>query len=102
MGFIGPNGAGKSTTIKAILNQIRRDAGEIRLWGLDNIRHEKEIKKRVGVVLDEAHFYGHLSLKRMKGMVASFSTTGRRRPIILRWVYGWMRTKKFPSNKSDH
>lgn len=72
MGFIGPNGAGKSTTIKAILNQIRRDAGEIRLWGLDNIRHEKEIKKRIGVVLDEAHFYGHLSLKRMKGMVASF------------------------------
>jgi ABC-2 type transport system ATP-binding protein len=72
MGFIGPNGAGKSTTIKAILNQIRRDAGEIRLWGLDNVSQEKEIKKRVGVVLDEAHFYGHLSLKRMKGMIASF------------------------------
>jgi ABC-2 type transport system ATP-binding protein len=72
MGFIGPNGAGKSTTIKAILNQIRRDAGEIRLWGRDNIREETEIKKRLGVVLDEGHFYGHASVKRMKNIVASF------------------------------
>ena len=74
MGFIGPNGAGKSTTIKAILNQIHKDGGEILLWGKDNVRHEIELKNRVGVVLDEGYFYGHLSLKRMKNLIAPFYT----------------------------
>lgn len=72
MGFIGPNGAGKSTTIKAVLNQINKDAGEIKLWGKDHRRDEIEIKNRIGVVMDEGHFYGHLTLKRMKNMIAPF------------------------------
>lgn len=72
MGFIGPNGAGKSTTIKAILNQVVRDSGEIRLWGKDNIACEKELKNRLGVVLDEGYFYGHLSIKKMTALIAPF------------------------------
>ena len=75
MGFIGPNGAGKTTTIKAILNQVRKDAGEIFLWGKDSVKHEIELKNRIGVVLDEGHFYGHLSLKRMKELIAPFYKT---------------------------
>lgn len=50
MGFIGPNGAGKSTTIKLIMNLLRKDAGEIKVFGLDHLRHEKEIKNRIGFV----------------------------------------------------
>ena len=72
MGFIGPNGAGKTTTIKAILNQIKKDAGEIKLWGQDNIDHEVELKNRIGVVMDEGHFYDHLTLKKMKNLIAPF------------------------------
>jgi ABC-2 type transport system ATP-binding protein len=72
MGFIGPNGAGKTTTIKAILNQIKKDAGEITLWGKDNTAHEVELKNHIGVVLDEGHFYGHLTLKAMKNLIAPF------------------------------
>jgi ABC-2 type transport system ATP-binding protein len=75
MGFVGPNGAGKSTTIKAILNQIHKDGGEILLWGKDNVRHEIELKNRIGVVLDEGYFYGHLSLNRMKDLIAPFYKT---------------------------
>ena len=75
MGFIGPNGAGKTTTIKAILNQVHKDSGEILLWGKDSERYEIELKNRIGVVLDEGHFYGHLSLKRMKDMIAPFYKT---------------------------
>lgn len=54
MGFVGENGAGKTTTIKLILNMIRRDAGEIQVLGLDNIRDELAVKEQVGVVLDES------------------------------------------------
>ncbi|GFR38156.1 hypothetical protein PRECH8_14520 [Insulibacter thermoxylanivorax] len=35
MGFIGPNGAGKSTTIKLIMGLIKKDAGEIKIFGMD-------------------------------------------------------------------
>jgi len=53
MGFIGQNGAGKTTTIKAILNIIQRDSGEIKMLGLDNVKDELEIKEQIAVVFDE-------------------------------------------------
>ena len=56
MGFIGENGAGKTTTIKAILDIIRNYTGEIKVFGLDNIKNDKEIKENIGVVLDDMFF----------------------------------------------
>jgi ABC-2 type transport system ATP-binding protein len=56
MGLIGPNGAGKSTTIKLIMNLISRDAGEIEIFGLDSLKHEVEVKSRIGFVYDEPCF----------------------------------------------
>jgi ABC-2 type transport system ATP-binding protein len=53
MGFIGENGAGKSTTIKLILDLIRRDSGEISLFGQSDLPLDKELKEDIGVVLDE-------------------------------------------------
>lgn len=58
VGFIGENGAGKTTTIKLILNEIRRDSGSVRVFGMDNIRDERKIKEQVGVVFDESYFHG--------------------------------------------
>lgn len=71
MGFIGPNGAGKSTTIKLIMNLIKRDNGEIKVLGLDNIKHEKEIKNKIGFVYDENYFYEELTIDEMKGILSS-------------------------------
>jgi len=56
MGFIGENGAGKTTTIKLILNIIRRDEGEIKIFGRDNLIDEAELKQDIGVVLDDINF----------------------------------------------
>ncbi len=70
MGFIGPNGAGKSTTIKLILNLLKKDGGEIKVFDLDHIKHEKEIKNRIGFVLDESHFYDELTVSEMKKIIA--------------------------------
>lgn len=61
MGFIGENGAGKTTTIKLILNEIRRDAGEIKIFGKDNVKNELEVKQQIGTVFDESYFYGGLT-----------------------------------------
>lgn len=72
MGFIGPNGAGKSTTIKLVLNLLRRDAGDIKIFGLDNTTHEMEIKRRLGFVFDECHFYEELTIEEMKRIIKPF------------------------------
>ncbi|KKB73147.1 MULTISPECIES: ABC transporter ATP-binding protein [Bacillus] len=72
MGFIGPNGAGKSTTIKLIMNIIKKDSGDISIFGLDHERHQLDIKQRIGFVYDENHFYEELTIEEMKGIVSPF------------------------------
>jgi ABC-2 type transport system ATP-binding protein len=72
MGFIGPNGAGKSTTIKLIMNLLKKNGGEIKVFGKDNIKYEKEIKDRIGFVYDENYYYEDLTINQMKSIVASF------------------------------
>jgi ABC-2 type transport system ATP-binding protein len=72
MGLIGPNGAGKTTIVKLIMNLIRRDAGEVRVFGLDNRRHEAEVKARIGFVYDAPRFPMDLRLKEIASAVAPF------------------------------
>ncbi|KGM96330.1 sodium ABC transporter ATP-binding protein [Clostridium novyi A str. 4552] len=72
MGFIGPNGAGKSTTIKLIMNLIKKTSGEIKVFGKDNVRNERDIKEKIGFVYDESHFYEDLKVDTMKNIIASF------------------------------
>ncbi|NLW39932.1 MAG: ABC transporter ATP-binding protein [Tissierellia bacterium] len=72
MGFIGPNGAGKSTTIKLIMNLLKKDGGEIKVFGKDHIKHEKEIKDRIGFVYDQNYYYEDLTINQMRNIVASF------------------------------
>ncbi|MBX4258597.1 ABC transporter ATP-binding protein [Clostridium estertheticum] len=72
MGFIGPNGSGKSTTIKLIMNLIKKNSGDINIFGLDNTKHNKEIKQRIGFVYDENYFYEELNIIEMKNILRPF------------------------------
>lgn len=65
MGFIGQNGAGKTTTIRSLLHITNIDSGEIRMLGLDHIKDETEIKKRIAVVFDELPFHDVFNAKDM-------------------------------------
>lgn len=82
MGLIGENGAGKTTLIKCILNLVRRDAGEIRLLGRDNIREEALAKQDVGVVLDECFFHDTLKAGDLNRILA---------PVYRNWDSGLFR-----------
>ena len=44
VGLIGENGAGKTTLISLILNQIKRDSGMIKVFGLDNLINGEHVK----------------------------------------------------------
>lgn len=72
MGFIGPNGAGKSTTIKLIMNLMKRDSGEILIFGEDNSNNNKKLKNKIGFVYDENIFYGMLTINEMKNIISRF------------------------------
>ena len=39
MGFIGPNGSGKSITIKLIMNLLKKNSGQIKVFGNDHKVH---------------------------------------------------------------
>ena len=56
MGLIGPNGSGKTTTIKLNLKMLKRNSGEIKIMGLDNIADEQKAKSELGDVFDTNYF----------------------------------------------
>lgn len=62
MGFVGENGAGKTTTIKAILNLINKDSGDVTIFGKDMAKNEIEIKEKIGYVSGDV-FYPKRKLK---------------------------------------
>lgn len=70
-GFVGANGAGKTTTIRAVLNLIHRDAGQIEILGMDMEKQETEVKQRIGIVSDNGNYYGTFTLNEMKSVLAS-------------------------------
>lgn len=71
VGLIGENGAGKTTTIKSILNIIESE-GNITVLGKDIKKYEKEIKMKVGVVLDESFLSEYLTPKKVNYIMSSF------------------------------
>lgn len=81
VGLIGENGAGKSTTIKSILNLIRRDEGQIRLLGRDNVKDERAAKEEIGVVLDESMFHDTITA-RQAGQILSKLYRGWDAPLF--------------------
>lgn len=56
-GLLGPNGAGKSTTILMILGLTEPTSGEVKVNGINSIRHPIEVKKMVGYMPDHLGFY---------------------------------------------
>jgi ABC-2 type transport system ATP-binding protein len=63
-GFLGPNGAGKTTTIRVLTTLVHPTSGIVKIFGKDIVKHSREIKKRMGVVLQEPSFEANLTVDR--------------------------------------
>jgi len=53
-GFLGPNGSGKTTTVRMLTTLLRPTSGRAAVAGLDVVRQAGEVRKRIGVALQEA------------------------------------------------
>jgi ABC-2 type transport system ATP-binding protein len=56
-GLLGPNGAGKTTAIEIMEGLRERDAGEVRVLGLDPWKNGYELHKKVGVMAQGFTFF---------------------------------------------
>ncbi len=65
VGFIGENGAGKTTTIKAIISAIKREQGDIQLFGQSIDQGAEKLKQDIGVVMEGTFFYENFTPKQI-------------------------------------
>ena len=71
-GFLGPNGAGKTTTVEMLEGIREADGGELTVLGLDARRQARQIKARIGVQLQTASLYPHLTVSELIELFGTF------------------------------
>ncbi|MGL4571365.1 MAG: ABC transporter ATP-binding protein [Clostridium sp.] len=72
MGLVGPNGAGKTTTIKAIMNLIQLNSGNIKIFEDDMKENEIGVKDRIGFVYDDCTAFDDFTIEYNKKIISSF------------------------------
>lgn len=70
-GFLGHNGAGKTTLIRLLVGLTKPDTGTIQIAGRRLGEHRQEVLARVGAVVEEPHFHGHLTGRENLRVVAA-------------------------------
>jgi ABC-2 type transport system ATP-binding protein len=61
--LLGPNGAGKTTTMEILEGYRPRTAGVVNVLGLDPAHEADALRRRVGIVLQEASIEPYLSVR---------------------------------------
>jgi ABC-2 type transport system ATP-binding protein len=62
-GFLGPNGAGKTTTLRLLLGLLKKQDGDLTLFGQHFQRHRLHILRRIGSLIEQPSLYLHLTGK---------------------------------------
>jgi ABC-2 type transport system ATP-binding protein len=77
--LLGPNGAGKTTTVEILEGYRTRTAGDVRVLGIDPAAGERELRERVGIVLQQCGVQGDLTVAELVEMYSRYYV--RRRPV---------------------
>jgi ABC-2 type transport system ATP-binding protein len=70
-GYLGPNGAGKTTLIRMLLGLTPASAGRMKLLGLPVPEQRAAALARVGAIVEEPRFHGHLTGRENLRVVAA-------------------------------
>ena len=69
VGLVGENGSGKSTFLNLLLNQIKSEIGNVKIFGLDYVKDEYQIKLNLGVILEQNYFPNSFSVQQIEKML---------------------------------
>jgi ABC-2 type transport system ATP-binding protein len=61
--LLGPNGAGKTTTVEILEGYRDRDAGDVEVLGLDPRRGGRDLRERIGIVLQSSGHFRELTVR---------------------------------------
>jgi len=75
-GLLGPNGAGKTTTIEVLEGLTRQDEGDIEILGMRWNTHERELRERLGISLQETQLNEKLTVIETLRLFRSFYRAG--------------------------
>jgi ABC-2 type transport system ATP-binding protein len=81
--ILGPNGAGKTTTVESISGLRTRDSGAISVLGLDPRNDRDELRRVVGVQLQESELPDQIRVSEAMDLYASFYPQPRDRERLL-------------------
>jgi ABC-2 type transport system ATP-binding protein len=70
-GYLGPNGAGKTTLIRMLLGLTTASSGSMKLRGFPVPTQRAEALSRVGAIVEEPKFHGHLTGRENLEVVAA-------------------------------
>jgi ABC-2 type transport system ATP-binding protein len=76
-GLLGPNGAGKTTTIEILEGLLVPDQGGVEVLGLQWASHERELRQRLGIQLQETQLADKLTVEETLRLFRSFYRRGR-------------------------
>jgi len=85
-GLLGPNGAGKTTTLEIMETLRELTSGEVFVDGLSVIKNKNEVKKIIGVQLQQSGFYPNLTLTELIRLFAGLYNTDTDPMSILEMV----------------
>jgi ABC-2 type transport system ATP-binding protein len=71
-GLLGPNGAGKTTTVEILEGYRERSGGEVSVLGHDPAARSRELRQRIGIVLQSGGIYSHITPREALRHWASF------------------------------
>src|SRR2546427_4757178 len=70
--LLGPNGAGKTTTVEILEGYRRRDGGTVSVLGHDPGKGARELKARVGIVLQSTGIDPYLTVAETIAMYSGY------------------------------
>jgi ABC-2 type transport system ATP-binding protein len=62
---LGPNGAGKSTTVEILEGFRSRSGGQVRVLGVDPAGQPEQLRRRIGIVLQQCALPGELRVREL-------------------------------------
>jgi ABC-2 type transport system ATP-binding protein len=77
--LLGPNGAGKTTTVEILEGYRSRSGGDVKVLGMDPAAAPRELRERVGIVLQECGVQSDLTVTELLEMYGRFQV--RRRSV---------------------